>query len=92
MKEGSYVVVQYESKKMKHLYVGQVKSIEDGSAMVAFLKKTGTNHFLLPDNPETDTVDIIDITQVLPEPSVISGTARCAAKRAFDVDLSCIHG
>lgn len=90
--KGSYVVVQYTSKRMRLLYVGVVKLIKDDDVTVEFLKKSGDNFFITPANPETDVVNVNDIVEILPEPNVISGTARCSAKRKFDVDLSCING
>lgn len=60
--------------------------------MVNFLKNTGQSSFILPDDPETDAVDMDDIIQVLPETTVITGTARSSAKQKFAVDLGHIHG
>lgn len=87
------MVVRYTKKTRQLLYVGIVTSLEEEDGVcIKFLKKTGTSDFMLPEDPETDAVDMSDIIQVLPNPNMISGTSRCNAKRKFAVDLSHISG
>ena len=94
MKDGSYVVVQYTTKRSRFDYVALVEKLDSqkDTVDVLFMKKTQGGGFIFAEEEERDTVALEDITRVLPDPTVISGSARCSAKRKFDIDLAYISG
>ena len=65
---------------------------QNNSVDVLFMKKTQGGGFIFAEEEERDTVALEDITRVLPDPTVISGSPRCSAKRKFDIDLAYISG
>ena len=85
MKDGSYVVVQYTTKRSRFDYVALVEKLDSqkNSVDVLFMKKTQGGGFIFAEEEERDTD---------PDPTVISGSARCSAKRKFDIDLAYISG
>ena len=94
MKDGSYVVVQYTTKRSRFDYVALVEKLDsqNNSVDVLFMKKTQGGGFIFAEEEERDTVALEDITRVLPDPTVISGSPRRSAKRKFDIDSAYISG
>lgn len=86
------MVVRYTSKRSKFFYVAVVEKMDSENDCVdlLFLKKMHGGGYIFPESAERDTVALADITRVLPQPNLISGSARCSAKRRFDVDLAYI--
>ena len=60
---------------------------QNNSVDVLFMKKTHVSGFIFAEEEERDTVALDNITRVLPDPTVIGGSARCSAIRKIDIDL-----
>ena len=90
--DGTYVLVQYASKKRVTHFAGVTLGslTEDGTLQVQFLKRQGDGHaFVFPDKLDSDQVDLGDIVTLLPEPVSSGGTDRAVKRLMFPgVDFS----
>ena len=65
---------------------------QNNTVDVLFMKKTHVSGFIFAKEEERDTVALDNITRVLPDPTVIGGSARCSAIRKIDIDLARVSG
>ena len=77
-------------KKTKKCFVGCIErqNAEEETVDVKFLKKIGTGRFTYPEKLDTDTIDLEDIEQILPNPTSVGGTKRASKQFMFGVDIN----
>lgn len=88
---GEYIIVQLATKKYKSFFIGKV--MEDRNKAfeyyVSFLtRKTGTEKFLMPENPDLSLVKDEDVKFILPKPLVVGSSSR--PFYTFGVDFSSV--
>lgn len=89
--EGEYVIVQLTSKRQRLLYIGKVMEERNRKLdyYISFLKrKSGTERFVMPDNPDLSLVNESDLKYILPVPSVVGTSSRPYYN--FPIDFSCL--
>lgn len=88
---GEYIIVQLATKKYKSFFIGKV--MEDRNKAfeyyVSFLtRNTGTEKFLMPENPDLSLVKDEDVKFILPKPLVVGSSSR--PFYTFGVDFSSV--
>ena len=95
VKDGTYILIQYLSKKSVTHYAGIAVGglTQDGTVNVKFLKRQPSKNrsyaFVFPETEDKDEVDLGDIVTLLPQPVSSGGTARSAKRLLFPgIDFS----
>ena len=96
LKNGSFVLVKYVSKKTTSHFIGVIDNDEltdENTMCIKYLvkqpSKTGFLSFVFPVEDDSDNVEISNILLVLPSPTSTGGTNRLALRYVFNgVDLS----
>ncbi|KAJ2937402.1 hypothetical protein O0L34_g19085 [Tuta absoluta] len=88
-REDEYVIVQFETKRLRSLYIGKVLEGKNNDLeyYVSFLRqKSGTQRFHVPDKPDLSVVKENDIKFILPKPSMVGTSSR--PMYSYSVDLT----
>ncbi|CAH1109363.1 unnamed protein product [Psylliodes chrysocephalus] len=87
VKEGSWIVVEYEVKKSTKHFIGQVKQVLDSTLHVEFLKKSdkSSGRFITPLVQDTDHISGDMVVKIL-TPPILTGTGR-RKFYSFNIDL-----
>lgn len=90
-KEDDWVIVEYEVKKRRIHFIGQIKNIIDSKLNVQFLKKSqrSSDGFIHPLVDDTDYVTPNMVVKILDPPS-LKGTGR-RTFYSFNIDLTLYH-
>lgn len=88
LKQQSFVLVRFTTKKTIKYYVGEIKEVlPDNEFIISFLRRYKENKFVFPNVEDVSTVHINDIELHLPHPLNNGGTLRTAKCLSFNIDM-----
>lgn len=84
IQKDSWVVVEYQTKKTKKHFIGQIASIDSAEASVKFVKRSKNDRFLWPNVDDIDVISLSDIKK-----KICSNPIVCRrGQLLFDIDMT----